>query len=222
MAQAGPTGEKIFRGIPVSAGVCRGKILVLDRPRPTISRREIPAFHIPESDLLVSIGADLVETFLNPVEFAMDLAAARERPERPSHRSNHTWSRRTAGSKPVRSSAEPWPHGNWLDERPTCRADPRTSHRGSSSRRGKRSRRGNRANADADRGSRRHCTRATHARQRTTRRRHHHSHCDDQMPSRPPDSSWPSSTRHCTFNQPPAKMEWKHPHVPPHTPETLS
>jgi phosphotransferase system enzyme I (PtsI) len=48
MAQAGPTGEKIFRGIPVSAGVCRGKILVLDRPRPTISRREIPASEVPE------------------------------------------------------------------------------------------------------------------------------------------------------------------------------
>lgn len=37
-----PKGEQTFRGIPVSAGVCRGKILVLDRARPTISRREVP------------------------------------------------------------------------------------------------------------------------------------------------------------------------------------
>jgi phosphotransferase system enzyme I (PtsI) len=34
-------GEKSFRGIPVSAGVCRGKILVLGRARPTITRREL-------------------------------------------------------------------------------------------------------------------------------------------------------------------------------------
>jgi len=48
MAQAGPTGERIFRGIPVSGGVCRGKILVLDRPRPAISRREIPESGVAE------------------------------------------------------------------------------------------------------------------------------------------------------------------------------
>jgi phosphotransferase system enzyme I (PtsI) len=34
-------GEKSFRGIPVSTGVCRGKILVLDRPRPGIARRQM-------------------------------------------------------------------------------------------------------------------------------------------------------------------------------------
>lgn len=34
-------GETTFRGIPVSAGVCRGKILVLDRTRPKITRREL-------------------------------------------------------------------------------------------------------------------------------------------------------------------------------------
>jgi phosphotransferase system enzyme I (PtsI) len=33
--------EKIFRGIPVSTGVCRGKILVLGRARPTIARRQM-------------------------------------------------------------------------------------------------------------------------------------------------------------------------------------
>jgi len=36
-----PKGEKTFRGIPVSSGVCRGKILVLDRVRPTIGRRQL-------------------------------------------------------------------------------------------------------------------------------------------------------------------------------------
>jgi phosphoenolpyruvate-protein phosphotransferase (PTS system enzyme I) len=34
-------GEKSFRGIPVSAGVCRGKLLVLGRSRPSIARRQL-------------------------------------------------------------------------------------------------------------------------------------------------------------------------------------
>ena len=34
-------GEKTFRGIPVSAGVCRGKILVLGRARPADRRRQL-------------------------------------------------------------------------------------------------------------------------------------------------------------------------------------
>ena len=34
-------GEIVFRGIPVSTGVCRGKILVLDKTQHTITRREI-------------------------------------------------------------------------------------------------------------------------------------------------------------------------------------
>ena len=37
-----PKGEGVFRGIGVSAGVCRGKILVLHRARRVIARREIP------------------------------------------------------------------------------------------------------------------------------------------------------------------------------------
>lgn len=36
-------GERVFRGIGVSAGVCRGKILVLHRARHIITRREISA-----------------------------------------------------------------------------------------------------------------------------------------------------------------------------------
>jgi hypothetical protein len=39
-------GEIIYRGIAVSAGVCRGKILVLDKPRdvvrPPSRRRRLP------------------------------------------------------------------------------------------------------------------------------------------------------------------------------------
>ena len=34
-------GEKIYRGIPVSAGVCRGKVLVLHQARHVIARREM-------------------------------------------------------------------------------------------------------------------------------------------------------------------------------------
>ena len=39
-------GEKVYRGIVVSAGVCRGKILVLHRTRHVITRREVPAGEI--------------------------------------------------------------------------------------------------------------------------------------------------------------------------------
>jgi phosphotransferase system enzyme I (PtsI) len=42
-------GEKIFRGIPVSSGVCRGKILVLGPPEDhSISRRELSDPELPE------------------------------------------------------------------------------------------------------------------------------------------------------------------------------
>jgi phosphotransferase system enzyme I (PtsI) len=43
-----PRGEKTFRGIPVSAGVCRGKILVLGRGRPNIAKRGLPEGELPE------------------------------------------------------------------------------------------------------------------------------------------------------------------------------
>jgi phosphotransferase system enzyme I (PtsI) len=42
VAEAHPTGELIFKGIPVSSGVCRGRILVIDRVRPVVSRQKIP------------------------------------------------------------------------------------------------------------------------------------------------------------------------------------
>jgi phosphotransferase system enzyme I (PtsI) len=40
-------GEKLFRGIAVSAGICRGKILVLHRARHVIARRELSEEKIP-------------------------------------------------------------------------------------------------------------------------------------------------------------------------------
>src|ERR1043166_170366 len=48
MPEPSPKGEKTFRGIPVSAGVCRGKILVLDRGRPAISRRQLSDGEVAE------------------------------------------------------------------------------------------------------------------------------------------------------------------------------
>jgi len=42
-----PKGEKMFRGIAVSAGICRGKILVLHRARHVIVRREIVEAQVP-------------------------------------------------------------------------------------------------------------------------------------------------------------------------------
>ena len=43
MPEPQPKGEQSFRGIPVCGGVCRGKILVLDRNRPRISKQQLPA-----------------------------------------------------------------------------------------------------------------------------------------------------------------------------------
>lgn len=40
-------GEKVFRGIAVSAGICRGKILVLHRARHVIAKRELAEESIP-------------------------------------------------------------------------------------------------------------------------------------------------------------------------------
>ena len=41
-------GEKIFRGIPVSTGVCRGKIVILRRFRPVIDLRKITEAELGE------------------------------------------------------------------------------------------------------------------------------------------------------------------------------
>ena len=47
MPDAARSGEKIFRGIPVSPGVCRGKILVLGKPH----SEGIPRIEIPEGEI---------------------------------------------------------------------------------------------------------------------------------------------------------------------------
>src|SRR5438876_1977772 len=47
MIEAGRSGERLFRGIPVSSGVSRGKILVLRRPH----EDAIPRQHVGDSDL---------------------------------------------------------------------------------------------------------------------------------------------------------------------------
>src|SRR6266568_5134308 len=41
-------GERIYRGIPVSAGVCRGRILVVGRSRPPISKRQLSEAEVPQ------------------------------------------------------------------------------------------------------------------------------------------------------------------------------
>ena len=41
-------GEKIYRGIPVSIGVCRGKILVLGRSHTAIPKRDLSDAELPE------------------------------------------------------------------------------------------------------------------------------------------------------------------------------
>jgi phosphoenolpyruvate-protein phosphotransferase (PTS system enzyme I) len=51
MAEPSQRGEQSFRGIPVSAGVCRGRILVIGRSRPNIGRLELK-----ESDLQEEIS----------------------------------------------------------------------------------------------------------------------------------------------------------------------
>ena len=55
-----PKGEQTFRGIPVSAGVCRGKLLVLDRSRPSIARRKMADAQI--QDEVNRLERSLVQT----------------------------------------------------------------------------------------------------------------------------------------------------------------
>jgi len=40
-------GENVFRGVAVSAGICRGKILVLHRARHVVVRREVAEADVP-------------------------------------------------------------------------------------------------------------------------------------------------------------------------------
>jgi phosphotransferase system enzyme I (PtsI) len=59
-------GERSFRGIPVSQGVCRGKILVIGRTHSAIPRRELAEAELPEEvnrleRALVQTRRDLLE-----------------------------------------------------------------------------------------------------------------------------------------------------------------
>ncbi|MCU0783354.1 MAG: phosphoenolpyruvate--protein phosphotransferase [Verrucomicrobia bacterium] len=47
MAERLHEGERIFRGIPVSTGVCRGKILILDKPRHMVVQRQLSDAEVP-------------------------------------------------------------------------------------------------------------------------------------------------------------------------------
>src|SRR5579859_3466917 len=48
MAEPSQKGEQSFRGIPVSAGVCRGRILLVGRTRPNIGKRALTEAEIQE------------------------------------------------------------------------------------------------------------------------------------------------------------------------------
>jgi phosphotransferase system enzyme I (PtsI) len=48
MPEPAHKGEKVFRGIPVSGGVCRGKVLVLGNANCAIPKHELREEHLPE------------------------------------------------------------------------------------------------------------------------------------------------------------------------------
>ncbi|MBN2432837.1 MAG: 4Fe-4S dicluster domain-containing protein [Acidobacteria bacterium] len=52
-------------------------------------RKSVPQYHLAEADVLVSLGADLLETFVSPVNFARQFAAALEKEQRWYHLEPH-------------------------------------------------------------------------------------------------------------------------------------
>ncbi|MEZ4599826.1 MAG: 4Fe-4S dicluster domain-containing protein [Syntrophotaleaceae bacterium] len=54
------------------AGIRQGYQVLFDR-------KDVPYFRIEQADLLVTVGADILETFISPVDFAAQLTLARER-----------------------------------------------------------------------------------------------------------------------------------------------
>src|SRR4051812_23096013 len=60
VSEADIKGEKIFRGIPVSGGICRGKVVVLGRARPIISKQQIPEAKLPEE--VIRLEKALIQT----------------------------------------------------------------------------------------------------------------------------------------------------------------
>ena len=69
---AQPKGEKVFRGIAVSAGICRGKILVLHRARHVIVRREVAEAEVPRE--IDRFEKALVQTRLQILEIQHKVA----------------------------------------------------------------------------------------------------------------------------------------------------
>jgi phosphotransferase system enzyme I (PtsI) len=69
---AQPKGEQVFRGIAVSAGICRGKILVLHRARHVIVRREIAPEAVPAE--IDRFEKALVQTRLQILEIQRKVA----------------------------------------------------------------------------------------------------------------------------------------------------
>jgi phosphoenolpyruvate-protein phosphotransferase (PTS system enzyme I) len=67
-------GEKVFRGIPVSAGVCRGKILVLGKVHHSIARHTLPDASVPEE--VSRLERALIETRHEIVEVQRKVSEA--------------------------------------------------------------------------------------------------------------------------------------------------
>lgn len=60
MAEASQKGEQSFRGIPVSSGVCRGRILVIGRNRPNIGKKNLSDAEVQEE--ISRLERSLVQT----------------------------------------------------------------------------------------------------------------------------------------------------------------
>ena len=60
MSQSPRTGERVFRGIPVSGGVCRGKLLVLGKTHHTIGKATLTEAQV--SDEVLRLERALVQT----------------------------------------------------------------------------------------------------------------------------------------------------------------
>src|SRR5579862_1350487 len=60
MAELSQRGEQSFRGIPVSSGVCRGRILVIGRARPNIGKRDLTQTELQEE--ISRLERSLVQT----------------------------------------------------------------------------------------------------------------------------------------------------------------
>jgi phosphoenolpyruvate-protein phosphotransferase (PTS system enzyme I) len=74
MAEPLHKGEKVFRGIPVSAGVCRGKVLVLGKPQHTFVKQSLPESQLPEQ--LSRLERALVQTRQEILEVQRKVSSA--------------------------------------------------------------------------------------------------------------------------------------------------